>query len=97
MAIDAGSAEALAIRSAQHAVAPESARSRTRNERRRTLPAYRGVLTVRHEGAVPKDELIQHLAERTVLEVVDAEIEGLQVVILWRSLLPIEEEDGSQC
>lgn len=55
------------------------------------MPAYRGVVVVRHEGEVPMEELVKHLAERTVLEVMDSEIDGLQVVILWRSLVDVED------
>lgn len=54
------------------------------------MPTYRGVVVVTHEGNVPKDDLIQHLAERTVLELDAVEIDGLQVVILWRSLIDLD-------
>jgi hypothetical protein len=54
---------------------------------------YRGVVVVTHQGDVPKDELIQHLAERTLLDVHESEIDGLQVVILWRSLIDMEGDE----
>lgn len=56
------------------------------------MRTYRGVVVVTHNGHVPRDELIQHLAERTALDIHDSEIDGLQVVILWRSLTDTEEE-----
>ena len=57
------------------------------------MRTYRGVVVVTHNGHVPKDELIQHLAERTELEIHSSEIDGLQVVILWRSLT---DTDGDE-
>lgn len=54
------------------------------------MPKYRGIIVVTHDGDVHLDELIKHLAERTSLEVVDSEIDGLQVVILWRSLVDVD-------
>ena len=56
------------------------------------MRTYRGVVVVKHDGDVPKDELVQHLAERTSLDIHDSEIDGLQVVILWRTLIDLEEE-----
>lgn len=56
------------------------------------MRTYRGVVVVTHNGHVPKDALIKHLAERTVLEIHTAEVDGLQVVILWRSLVDAEED-----
>jgi hypothetical protein len=55
------------------------------------MRTYRGVIIVTHEGEVHKDELIQHLTETTVLEIHECEIDGLQVVILWRSLIDMDE------
>ena len=57
------------------------------------MPTYRGVVVVTHEGDVPKDQLVQHLAERTALDIHEPEIDGLQVVILWRSLVDIEGDE----
>lgn len=57
------------------------------------MRTYRGVVVVTHDGDVLKDELIRHLAERTVLEVQESEVEGLQVVILWRTLIDIEGDE----
>ena len=57
------------------------------------MRTYRGVVVVTHDGDVQKDALIQHLAERTMLEVTESEIDGLQVVILWRSLTDIEGDE----
>jgi hypothetical protein len=56
------------------------------------MRTYRGVIIVTHEGEVHKDELIQYLAEATVLDIHESEIDGLQVVILWRSLIDMDEE-----
>ena len=55
------------------------------------MPKYRGVIVVTHDGDVQLEELVRHLAERTMLEVLDSEIDGLQVVILWRSLVDVDE------
>lgn len=57
------------------------------------MPTYRGVIVVKHEGEVPKEELIQHLAERTMLDIHGSEIDGLQVVILWRTLIDLEGDE----
>lgn len=57
------------------------------------MKTYRGVIVVSHDGDTPKDELIKHLAERTVLELDAGEIEALQVVILWRSLIDVDSDD----
>lgn len=57
------------------------------------MPTYRGVVVVTHDGLIPVHELIQHLAERTMLHVEGDEIESLQVVILWRSLVDVESDD----
>ena len=57
------------------------------------MRTYRGVLVVTHEGDVLKDDLVKHLAENTVLEIDGGEIEGLQVVILWRSLVDLEGDE----
>lgn len=57
------------------------------------MRAYRGVVVVTHDGHVPLDELIQHLAERTMLEIQEPEIDGLQVVILWRSLVDFDGDE----
>lgn len=57
------------------------------------MRTYRGVVVVTHEGDVPKDELIQHLAERTMLDVHESEIDGLQVVILWRTLIDLAGDE----
>ena len=57
------------------------------------MPTYRGVVVVTHEGHVPKDDLIQHLAEQVMLDIPEPEIDGLQVVILWRSLVDIEGDE----
>lgn len=57
------------------------------------MRTYRGVVVVTHEGEVQVNELIQHLAERTVLEVHESEIEGLQVVILWRTLIDLDGDE----
>lgn len=57
------------------------------------MRTYRGVVVVTHDGDVQRDALIQHLAERTMLEVTESEIDGLQVVILWRSLIDIEGDE----
>jgi hypothetical protein len=56
------------------------------------VPTYRGVVVVTHEGTLALEEVIQHLAERTSLDIHEPEIEGLQVVILWRSLVNLEEK-----
>jgi hypothetical protein len=57
------------------------------------VPTYRGVVVVTHEGDVPKDELVRHLAEQTMLDIPESEIDGLQVVILWRSLIPLDGDE----
>lgn len=57
------------------------------------MPTYRGVVVVTHEGDVPKDELVRHLAEQTMLDIPESEIDGLQVVILWRSLVPLDGDE----
>jgi|LakMenEpi03Aug12_release.lakeMendotaPanAssembly.Ray.scaffolds.fasta_scaffold4238843_1 hypothetical protein len=57
------------------------------------MPTYRGVVVVTHEGDVPRDQLVQHLAERTALDIHEPEIDGLQVVILWRSLVDLEGDE----
>lgn len=62
-------------------------------EARTLVPSYRGVVVVKHDSEVPKDELIKHLADRTVLDIHESEIDGLQVVILWRTLIDIEEDE----
>ena len=59
------------------------------------MKSYRGVVIVTHDGQSPRDELIEHLADRTRLEVEDCEIDSLQVVILWRSLVDLEEQENS--
>lgn len=57
------------------------------------MRTYRGVVVVTHEGDVQKDALIQHLAERTMLDIHESEIDGLQVVILWRTLIDLEGDE----
>ena len=57
------------------------------------MRTYRGVVIVSHAGEASKDELIRHLAERTMLEVHESEIEGLQIVILWRSLIDLDGDE----
>lgn len=57
------------------------------------MRTYRGVVVVTHEGDVPKDELVRHLAEQVMLDIHEPEIDGLQVVILWRSLVDIEGDE----
>jgi hypothetical protein len=56
------------------------------------MPTYRGVVVVTHDSDVHREELIRHLAERTMLDIHDSEIDGLQVVILWRSLVDVDGE-----
>lgn len=55
------------------------------------MARYRGVIVVTHEGDVARDDLVKQLAEGTVLEVDSIEIECLQIVILWRSLVDVDE------
>lgn len=51
------------------------------------MATYRGVVVVTHEDSLPMDEVIRRLAASTRLDIEEAEIEELQVVILWRSLV----------
>ena len=57
------------------------------------MPTYRGVVVVTHEGSLALEDLVRYLAERTALDIHEPEIDGLQVVILWRSLVDIEGDE----
>jgi hypothetical protein len=57
------------------------------------VPTYRGVVVVTHEGSLALEDLVRYLAERTALDIHEPEIDGLQVVILWRSLVDIEGDE----
>jgi hypothetical protein len=48
------------------------------------------VVVVMHDGDLPLAELITHLAKRTVLEIHEVDVESLQVVILWRTLVDVD-------
>lgn len=56
------------------------------------MRTYRGVIVVTHRDVLPLEDVICRLAEAARLDIEDAEIEELQVVILWRSLVDCDDE-----
>lgn len=56
------------------------------------MRTYRGVIVVSHSDEIEKEHLIRHLAERAMLEIDLCEVDGLQVVILWRSLVDLDSD-----
>lgn len=57
------------------------------------MKTYRGIVVVsHHDEQIGVAELIKHLAQAVSMEI-ESTVDGLQVVILWRSLVDVDDPE----